>query len=134
MQVHNLVAIVTFLALLLYLWTGIRVARARVKHKIMAPAVSGHPEFERAYRVQMNTLEWLPVFLVSMWLFAHYWDGRLAASIGLVWILGRLLYAISYVKDPTKRGPGFGLQAATTLVLLLGGLGKAITMAVSQGL
>ena len=134
MQVDNLVVIVTFLALLVYFWTSLRAGGARQRHKIIAPSVVGHPEFERAYRVQLNTLEWLPLFLPSLWLFAYYWDGKVAAAIGLVWVLGRILYATSYAKDPSKRGPGFGLQALATGVLLFGALGKAVWMAASQGL
>jgi len=133
MHVDNLVAIVTLLALIVYLWTGIRVGQARHRHGVSAPAMTGAPEFERAHRVQMNTLEWLPAFLVSMWLFAWYWDGRIAAAVGLVWILARVLYAVTYVKDPAKRGPGFGLQALATAVLLFGALGKAIYLAVAGG-
>ena len=126
MQINNLVVIVTLVAFLLYFWTGIRVGRARGKFGVAAPAVTGHPEFERAYRVQMNTLEWLPLFVPSLWLFAYYWDPRIAAAIGVVWIVGRLLYALTYVQDPAKRGPGFGLQALSTAVLLFGSLGKAV--------
>ena len=131
MHVDNLVVVITFLALLTYLWTGFRVGGARVKHGVAAPAVTGHPEFERAYRVQMNTLEWLPLFLPSLWLFAYYWNGQIAAAVGAVWILARILYAVSYVKDPTKRGPGFGLQALATGILLFGALGKAAWAIVS---
>ncbi len=126
MQVDNLTVIVTFAALLVYLWTGLRAGRARVKYGVKAPATTGAPEFERALRVQMNTLEWLPLFLPSLWLFAHYWDSRIAAAVGAVWIVGRILYGISYVQDPTKRGTGFGLQALSTAVLLFGALGKAV--------
>jgi len=132
MHIDNLVVVVTFLALLVYFWTGLRVGAARQKYGVAAPAVTGPPEFERAYRVQMNTLEWLPLFLPSLWLFAYYWDGWTAAGIGLIWILARLLYATSYVKDPSKRGPGFGLQALCTMVLLLGALGKAAWMAATR--
>ena len=131
MQLDNLVVIVTFLALLTYFWTSIRVAQARHKYGVTAPAVTGAPEFERTYRVQVNTLEWLPLFLPSLWLFAWYWNGKLAAAIGVVWILARIYYAITYVKDPAKRGPGFGLQSLATAILLFGALGKAIYLAVT---
>ena len=134
MQVDNLVAVVTLAALLVYFWIAFRVGGFRVKHKIIAPAVAGHPEFERAYRVQLNTLEWLPLFLPSLWLFAYYWSGPIAAAIGVVWIIGRILYAISYVQDPTKRGPGFMMQGISTGVLLLGSLGKAVALLVMHGL
>ena len=133
MPAYNLVVIVTLLALILYLHMGVRVASARGKYDVAAPAVTGSPEFERAYRVQMNTLEWLPLFLPSLWLFAAYWNQFLAAVLGLVWILGRMLYMISYTKDPAKRGPGFSVQALATLILLLGALGKAAWSAAHGG-
>ena len=125
MQVDNLIVIVTFVALLVYFWTSLRVGAARTKYGVAAPAISGAPEFERAWRVQMNTLEWLPLFLPSLWLFAYYWDPKIAAALGVLWIVGRLGYAIAYAKDPAKRGLWFGLQALSTAVLLFGALGKA---------
>jgi glutathione S-transferase len=63
-------AIVTLLAVGFYLFTSLAVASARVKFGIKAPATAGHPDFERAFRVQMNTLESMPLFLPSLWLFA----------------------------------------------------------------
>ena len=93
----------------------------------MAPAVSGHPDFDRAFRIQANTLEWLPLFLVSLWLFALAWnDDKIAAAIGVVWIVGRALYMTGYSKQADKRGPGFGIQALATGVLLFGALGKIV--------
>ncbi len=133
MHIDNLVVVVTVLALLVYMWTGIRVARARAKYGVAAPAVTGHPGFERAYRVQANTLEWLPVFLASLWLFALYWDSRVAAGLGLVWILARIYYALAYVQDPARRGPGFGLQALATIILLLGALAGACRQLLAGG-
>jgi glutathione S-transferase len=131
---HVLVAIVTLLALLVYVVMGMRVGEGRTKFGVVAPAVTGHPEFERRYRVQTNTLEWLPTFLVSLWLFAVYWQNDLvAALIGLVWIIGRILYMMSYTKDAASRGPGFGIQALATGVLLFGALGKLIWMAAHGG-
>jgi len=99
-----------------------------VRHRvgIDAPAMTGDPQLERAIRVQANTLEWLPVFLGAMWLFAIYWNDLVAAGLGVVWILGRLIYAAAYMADPKKRGPGFGIQALATLVLLFGALGRVI--------
>ncbi len=133
MQGHVLVGIVTLLALLLYFVMGARVGRARGKYNVVAPAVTGAPEFERAYRVQMNTLEWLPLFLVSMWIFALSWDERVAAAIGLIWILARAYYMTSYSKDAASRGPGFGIQALATGVLLFGALGRLIYLATQGG-
>ncbi len=133
MQIDNLVVVVTFLALLAYLWTGFRVGAARGKHGIMAPSIVGHPEFERAYRVQLNMLEWLPLFLPSLWLFAYYWSDKVAAGIGVIWIAARIYYALTYVKDPAKRSPGFGVQALCTGILLFGALGKAVYLVATGG-
>jgi glutathione S-transferase len=131
--VENLVVVVTLASLLVYFWTCMRVATARARNKIVAPAVTGHPEFERAYRVQINTLEWLPLYLPSLWLFAYYLSATVAAAVGLLWILGRILYALSYVKDPTQRALGFGLQALATAVLFIGSLGKAVVLLAMHG-
>jgi len=126
MQPHSLVAIVTILSLLLYLSIGINVGRARGKSGIDAPAMTGDPILERAVRVQSNTLEWLPIYLVSLWLFAIYWSDLVAAGAGLVWIVGRFLYARGYVADPAKRSTGFLIHALACAVLLLGALGRII--------
>ncbi|MGI9169312.1 MAG: MAPEG family protein [Caulobacteraceae bacterium] len=120
------VALVTLLALLLYFVMGFRVGRGRGKYGVEAPAITGHPDFERLYRVQANTLEWLPSFVVSLWLFALYWDERVAALVGLVWIAGRILYMVSYSKLASSRGPGFAIQALAVGVLLFGALGRIV--------
>jgi glutathione S-transferase len=134
MNIHPLVAIVTLLALLVYFYMGLRVGQARTKFNVPAPAMSGNPDFERAFRVQMNTLEWLPIFLVSLWLFAIAWGSDLiAAGIGLVWIVGRVLYLTGYSKAAEARGPGFGIQALATGVLLFGALGKIIWIVIQKG-
>ena len=118
----NYAAIVTLLAVLFYSYTGIAVARARAKFGVKAPAVSGHPDFERVFRVQMNTLEWMPIFLPSLLLFALYVSDVGAAAIGLVWIFGRILYFRGYSQAAEKRGRGFAVQALAAFILLFGGL------------
>jgi glutathione S-transferase len=133
MEHYRLVALITLLALLLYFVMGLRVGRGRSKFGVEAPAVSGHPDFERLFRVQANTLEWLPLFLVSLWLFALYWDDRVAALVGLVWIVGRILYMVSYSKVASSRGPGFAIQALATGVLLFGALGRIIYLLATAG-
>lgn len=134
MSIHPLVAIVSLLALLLYFYMGLRVGRQRYKLGIAAPAVTGHPDFERAYRIQMNTLEWLPIFLVSLWLFAIAWGSDLvAAGIGVVWLIGRILYLTGYSRAAEARGPGFGIQALAAGVLLFGALGRIIWLTVQHG-
>jgi uncharacterized membrane protein YecN with MAPEG domain len=126
MSFPHATAIVTLLALLAYVWMGVRVGGARRTSGIDAPAMSGDPMLERYLRVQGNTLEWLPIFLGSLWLFAHYWGDLPAAVLGLVWIVGRVLYALGYSADANKRELGFLVQMVATAVLLFGALGKAV--------
>ena len=130
---HALVAIVTLCALILYFTMGLRVGQARTQYGVVAPAVTGNPDFERVFRVHANTLEWLPLFLVSLWLFALYWNDRAATVIGVIWIVGRILYMTSYSKDASKRSTGFGIQALATGILLFGALGKIIIYAIQNG-
>jgi len=126
MQSHAYVAIVTILALLTYFWMGLQVAGARRKSGIAAPAMTGDPVLERTIRAHYNTLEWLPIFLPSLWLFAIYWNDLVAAALGLVWIVGRILYQRGYVADPGKRELGFLIQAIAAAVLLFGALGRLV--------
>jgi uncharacterized membrane protein YecN with MAPEG domain len=123
---HRWTALVTLLSLLIYFWMSLQVGRARGKSGIDAPAMTGDPLLERAVRVHYNTLEWLPIFLVSLWLFAIYANELAAAAMGLVWIIGRLLYATGYMADPARRSTGFLIQLLACAVLLFGALGKVI--------
>ena len=116
-------ALVTCLAILLYFFTIIQVSKARVAFGIKVPATSGNPDFERVFRVQMNTLEWMPIFLPSLWLFSIYIGDGLAAALGLVWIAGRILYMTGYSQAANKRGRGFAIQAGAAVLLWLGALG-----------
>lgn len=133
MQPHSYVALVTIAALLVYFWMSLRVPGARRKSGIEAPAMTGDPVLERTIRVHYNTLEWLPIFLVSLWLFAIYWNDRVAAILGVVWIIGRIIYALAYVADPKKRAAGFLIQFLATAALLLGALGRIIWTLVIVG-
>lgn len=126
MQSHAYVAIVSLLALLVYFWMSLQVGRARAKSGIKAPAMTGDPVLERAIRAHYNTLEWLPLFLVPLWLFAIYWSDLVAAILGLIWIVGRILYQLGYVQDPGKRELGFLIQALAVAVLLFGSLGRIV--------
>jgi len=122
----NYTALVTLLAVLFYFSTSYGVVRARQKFGISAPATSGQPDFDRAFRVQMNTLEWMPIFLPLLWLFAFYVSDIGAAVLGLVWIGGRTLYMVRYTAAASKRGPGFTVQGAVCVVLLVGALAGII--------
>lgn len=128
MQPHIWVALASLAAALTVLGMGINVGRVRHACGVMAPAMTGDPRLERAIRVHYNSLEWLPVLLVSMWLFAIYWNDAVAAGLGAVWVIGRIVYAEGYMRDPLKRGPGFAIQALATLVLLFGAAGRLIWM------
>jgi glutathione S-transferase len=119
-------ALVTLLSISFYFFTSVQVSKARVAFDIKAPTVSGNPDFERVFRVQMNTLEWMPIFLPSLWLFAFYINDALAAALGLVWIIGRILYLTGYSQAAAKRGLGFGIQGVAALLLWLGALGAII--------
>jgi|SRR5579871_1739987 len=123
-------AAVTILAILFVFYTGINVAQMRGKHKIEAPAVTGNPEFERAYRVQVNTLEQFVMFLPLLWLATMYFQSLawLPALFGLVWIVGRFMYLQGYMVAAEKRSTGFlvtSLATAGLLVLSLIGLVQA---------
>jgi uncharacterized MAPEG superfamily protein len=114
--------IVTALALLQFVWFGMLVGQARGKYDIKAPAVTGNEIFERHFRVQQNTLELLILFVPGLYLFSHYFNPLWAAGLGVVYLIGRQIYAASYVKDPSSRSAGYGLSAVPTLILILGGL------------
>ena len=85
-----------------------------------APAVTGNEQFERAYRVQMNTLEQLVFFLPSMWLYALLLNDEVAAAVGVIWILGRAIYAVAYTRNPASRGLGYLISLVAQLGLFLG--------------
>lgn len=116
------VHIVIGLALVEFLYFAAGVSRARVRYKVPAPASSGNEMFERYFRVQMNTLEQLVIFIPSILIFGQYLSPYLAAAIGAVFLIGRLVYQFAYVKDPKKREVGFLLSVIPTVILLLGGI------------
>ncbi len=126
MQVAPLSALVTALVLILYFTVSSVVAAARGRYKVPAPATTGDANFERIYRVQQNTLEQLVLFLPSLWLFALFLSDRIGAAIGLVWLIGRILYAAGYYRDAERRGPGFIIAMTAAALLLLGGLGGVL--------
>lgn len=120
------VAIVCVIALLQYVYLSIMVGKARGAHGVKAPATTGHPVFERHFRVQQNTAEQLLVFIPSLWMFGYYLNAMAAAALGLVFVAGRALYAFSYVNDPARRGAGFAIGMLATLFLLIGSLVGAV--------
>ena len=116
----QLVALVILLALAEFVALGILVGRARGRYGVKAPATTGHEVFERWFRVHYNTMELLVVFVPSIWLFGLYVSPAIGAALGAVYLVGRVMYVRSYVRDPAARGGGFGLSMLPTLVLLVG--------------
>jgi len=130
---HTSIALVTLLAVLVYFWMAAMVARTRRRVGIFAPVMTGDPTLERTIRAHINTLEWLPIFLPSLWLFAIYWNSPVAAALGAVWIVGRIIYFVGYRAAAGKRRLGFAIQAAAASALALGALGRVIYLLVTTG-
>ena len=122
----ELVAIVGALALLEYAVFVMLCGYMRGRCGVPAPATTGNAAFERYYRVQMNTVEQLVIFLPALPLFAIYVNEIGAAALGGVFILGRAIYAHGYVLDPARRGPGFLLTLLANVVLAAGALVGAL--------
>jgi glutathione S-transferase len=112
-------AAVTILTAMVLIFTMMLVGNTRTRHKIFPPAMVGHPEVERALRVQGNTIEQVVIFLPLLWVATLCFHGWIPAALGLVWCLGRVVYAIGYMKEANKRGPGFGIAALASLALLV---------------
>jgi glutathione S-transferase len=118
-------AIVTCLALVLYSIFTARVALARARYDIKAPAIAGHPIFERTFRIQQNTGEQLIIMLPGLWMFSGVISPLWGSLLGLVWIAGRIIYAVSYSRKPESRGLGFVIGFAANVILVLGTLAVA---------
>lgn len=122
----EIVAIVIILSLIEYVAFGMQAGAARGKYGVEAPATTGHPIFERKLRVQQNTLEQLVIFLPGIWFFGVYVNAEIAAFVGLFFIVGRVIYARSYVAEPSKRTVGFMITFASQAVLVIGALVGAV--------
>jgi glutathione S-transferase len=113
-------ALVALAALVQYFYFGILVGRARTRAGVAAPAVTGDPVFERTFRVQQNTLEQIVIFIPALFLFGRYVSPGLGALVGVVFIVGRALYAAGYIRDPSARGQGFLVTVIAQAVLVIG--------------
>ena len=118
----NYIDLIAALAIVQLIFFSVLVGRARGVYGVKAPAVSGHEMFERAYRVQMNTLELLVAFLPTLYIAAKYWPQVYVASAGVIYLVGRLIYWRSYVTAPASRGIGFMLSMVPILALLFAAL------------
>jgi glutathione S-transferase len=119
-------AIVTLLAIAFYFFVATRVAVARARFGVKHPATTGNLDFERIFRAHVNMLEWLPTFLVPLWIAAFYLSDRGAAGVGLVWIVGRVLYFYGYSKAVKKRLPGFFIQTSACVLLFAGAVAGVV--------
>lgn len=124
----NLVILIIVLALIEYMVISFRTGMARVRYGVQAPAISGHQMFERYFRVQQNTLEQIIVFIPALLCFSWTaenvdWPGYyIAAGLGVIWLIGRYVYFISYIRDPNTRMVGFLMTMAPSSLMLLGTL------------
>lgn len=121
-----LVHLVIGLALVQFFFFLLAVSRARSTYKIAAPATTGNEVFERYFRVQMNTLELLVMFVPAILIFGQYFGAYLAAALGAVYLIGRLVYFTSYVKNPKSRGIGYGLSVTPIMIMVVGSIIAAI--------
>jgi glutathione S-transferase len=126
----QLVHLVIGLALAQFIFFLFAVGKARGTYKVSAPATTGNEIFERYFRVQMNTLELLVVFVPSILFFGQYFGGYIAAGLGVVYLIGRLIYFTSYVKDPKSRSIGYGLSVLPVMIFVVGTIVGAIRAAV----
>ena len=116
----HLAAIDSLLAIALTFILAARVGALRGRYKIEAPAMTGHPDFERACRTHMNTVENLVLFLPLLWLATTFYGGVIPFWLGLGWVIARLIYAAGYAQTNTQmRGPGIGLSFLCLLALLV---------------
>ncbi len=126
MVLFPLTTLAIVVALLVYFGLGAVVGKARATWQVPAPAASGHPEFDKRNRVHMNTLEQLVIFLPAICLAAPVMGDRITAAVGILWSVGRIVYARGYYRDPAARGPGFGLTMLASLILIVAAVYGAI--------
>ena len=116
----SVVHLVILAVLLQYLWFGWLVGKLRAAHGIRGPATMGHPEFERMFRVQQNTLENMVVLVPAMMICAHEFDSRVAAACGLLFMVGREVYRREYMSAKSRQ-LGFAISLSATVIAILGG-------------
>ena len=127
-----LTALITVLALLMYFVVTINVGRARAKYGVPVPKTTGNEDFERALRVQQNTLEQLVFFLPLFWIFSYFVSDTIGAIFGGIWVIGRILYAWGYYQEADKRAPGFAISSLSGMILMLWGLVKLTLLVMAQ--
>jgi uncharacterized membrane protein YecN with MAPEG domain len=125
-------SVITLLTLVVLIWVSFIVGHYRTKYNVKAPATTGDPHFERAFRVQMNTIESAFVFLPALWLAARWGNSSAVLLAGAAWLIGRIVYALTYLKDPAKRSAGFGI-AFLAIIVLMADAGLGLLRALGAG-
>lgn len=131
---YPLTGLVTVISVLVFFWMGIKVGGVRTKLNVPAPNMTGPDEFMRVLRVHENTMEGLLIFLPLLWLFALTSHDLWAAVVGIIYPIGRLLYARGYYAAADKRGTGFSIGLLSTAVLLLGSVYQMVMLVVANGI
>lgn len=103
-------------------WLGVRIGPYRSAAQVAHPSVFATPEsiaaasppraqalylFNCAQRAHGNFVENYPVVLSSMLISGLVYP-RLAAGAGMMWVLGRVLYALAYSSRTTQHVKGEG--------------------------
>jgi uncharacterized membrane protein YecN with MAPEG domain len=123
---------IILIALLQYLYFTGRTGFGRVKYKVMAPSCKGDETWERMFRVQQNTMEQLVVFVPGMLAFAHLVSVTWALLPGVLFVLGRAIFARAYIAEPESRALGMILTMFSNVALVVGaliGLGLSLAKA-----
>jgi len=126
------VTIIVMLALVEYLYFGVAVGRARSRHNVQAPAVSGDENFERFHRAHQNTLEQLVVFVPAMYAAAYYAHELYAVALGVVFLIGRAHYFRRYIADPPARGTGMLVSMGVCVLLIAAAMVGAVRVALAS--
>ena len=113
------VTLVTLIALLQFFFFGLQVARARQKKRLATPPAKGNQNINPTNKQKKNTQQQLVVFLPVLWMFAHFVNPWWAAGFGVVFIVGRAIYSMTYVRDPKSRELGFALTVLPTLAMAI---------------
>ena len=120
MTAFPLTSLATIILVLFTFYLSAQVGMMR--GKVLAPATSGDPEFEKAFRIHYNTIEHLVLFLPLLWLSAQFWGDVVSGCAAAVWLTGRMIYSRDYRADPTKRTMGMLITLFGLLVVLIGSI------------
>ncbi len=115
----HLTAWVTLASMVMYVWVFANVGAARKKFKVAPPCCEGPVEFQSVLRVQANTVEQMVLFYPALWMCAAFFSDMWAAIGGLIWVVGRIIYAVGYYQAPAKRSTGFLISSFGGVALMV---------------